>query len=160
MERRTAVLLLRPPTGELSVGVTWPANPGGPRPVVLLLAPDRFASTSRAECAAALADGSGVVVADLRCGGTQVGGRVDGAEVDAAAYTLGWLADHATQLAADPAAVVVARAASAVHTAWAVTARARAAGWPPVARHVRLHIAGGGADEFAAAAESDPTSHD
>jgi hypothetical protein len=149
MERRTAVLLLRPRTGEVSAGVTWPAAGGRARAAALLLAPDRFGGTSRAEYAAALANGSGYVVVDLRCGGTgpRSAGGVDAGELGVAAYTLGWLADHAAELGAEAAEVVVVSVPPAVETARAVTARARAEGWPRVARHAQI-------DEFAAAGPS------
>jgi hypothetical protein len=141
MEQRTAVLLLRPRTGELSAGVTWPAGSGRARGAALLLAPDRFGTASRAECAAAVADGAGVVVVDLRCADTGPH------SVDDASYTLGWLADHAAELGADASEVLVVSVPAAAGTAGAVTARARADGWPAVVRHLPL-------DEFAAPAES------
>jgi acetyl esterase/lipase len=141
MEQRMAVLLLRPRTGEVSAGVTWPVAVGRARAVALLLAPDRFGSTSRAECAAALANASEAVVVDLRCADT--GPR----SVDDASYTLCWLADHAAELGADADEVLMVSVPAAAATAWAVTARARADGWPPVTWRPLL-------DESAASAES------
>jgi hypothetical protein len=141
MEQRTAVLLLRPRTGELSAGVTWPAVAGRARGAALLLAPDRFGTTSRAACAAALANGTGAVVVDLCCADTGPH------SADDASYTLGWLADHAAELGADAAEILVASAPAAAATAGSVTARARADGWPPVIRHLRI-------DEFGTPAPS------
>jgi len=140
MEQRTAVLLLRPRTGEVSAGVTWPAATGRARAVALLLAPDRFGTGSRAECAAALANGTGAVVVDLRCADTGPH------SADGAAYTLRWVADHAAELGADATEVLVVSAPAAAATARRLTAGARDDGWPPV-RHVRL-------DEFSTPGQS------
>jgi hypothetical protein len=81
------------------------------------------------------------VVVDLRCSDTGPH------SADDASYTLGWLADHAAELGADAAEVLVVSAPEAAGTAGAVTARARADGWPPVIRHLRI-------DEFGAPAQS------
>lgn len=133
-------MLLRPRTGAVSVGVTWPETARRAVPVVLLLAPDGFAATSRAEYAGKLSTGAGVVVADLRCGGRRAdqAGRIDEAELDAAEYTLRWLADHARELGGSPTAIVMVSLAGAAETGRVVSARAEADGWPPVAGHVQF----------------------
>jgi hypothetical protein len=141
----TAEVHLRTATERVRARVLWPApiRSGPPRPLVVL-----FADTS------ALPDGPGVrpePVARAReiCVALGVVVVVVAVAVDAVALGLmviGWAADHAAGLAADPTRLVVVGAGAGAAVAALVAARAGADGWPPIERLVVIDATAPSAD--------------
>jgi hypothetical protein len=134
-EPASGTLLLRDRTGAITGRLTWPAiaasgsvgpsgGPGRPElPAVLLLGPDLPARADRAACATRLSCRAGVLVLDLPWNRS--------AGLAKAEYALGWLADHASEVGADPQRLVVIGLTEATDAAVALACRARDEGWPP-----------------------------
>lgn len=113
---RHAVLQLRGAPSH----VTWPPATERPPALAVLLAPDEAAADPLRRALAV----------DARCVVLSV--DVPGAGPEVAA----WAADHAAELGADPARLVVAGHAEGARAAVAVVLGARAEGWPPITRQV------------------------
>jgi acetyl esterase len=131
---RVAALRLRSRTGALQARVAWPA-PADVPPALLVFFPDpgRDASSlCRALCRLA-----GVVLlsAPPRFGPAEPASTAfaDAAEV------LGWAADHAEELDADPARLLVGGQAAGAALAAAVALHARDQWWPAIGRQVLIH---------------------
>jgi alpha/beta hydrolase fold len=136
----SGTLLLRDRTGTITGRLTWPAiatsesvgpsgGPGRPElPAVLLLGPDVPARVDRAACATRLSCRAGALVLDLPWNRS--------AGLAKAEYALGWLADHASEVGADPQRLVVIGLTEATNAAAALACRARDEGWPPLAQHI------------------------
>lgn len=139
-EPASGTLLLRDRTGAITGRLTWPAiaaswsvgpsgGPGRPElPAVLLLGPDLPARVDRAACATRLSCRAGVLVLDLPWNRS--------AGLAKAEYALGWLADHASEVGADPQRLVVIGLTEATDAAVALACHARDEGWPPLAQHI------------------------
>jgi acetyl esterase/lipase len=113
---RDAALRLRGRTGRVRAKVHWPGAPGAARAPGLLLH---------------LYDDPGTADAQNRELCTRTGCVVvavpGSASVNEVADLLGWIADHAGELEAEPGPIRVTGSAAA-----AILARAREDGWPPV----------------------------
>jgi acetyl esterase len=121
-----AALHLRSRGGVLPATVTWPATADGRPPALVVFfadvaRPDRFTS-ALAECAVVL---TVVVHATPYDAATTA--------FDDASAVLGWSADHAGELDADPDRLVVAGHAGGAALAAAVALHARDQWWPAVA---------------------------
>jgi acetyl esterase/lipase len=128
---RSAELRLRGRAGALNARVHWPA-PAEPAPALMVFFPDpaRAGDTLARE----LARLAGVVVicADVRPAAFDVAVTA----FDDAAAVLGWAADHAGELDADPDRLLVAGDGAGAALAAAVTLHARDQWWPAIARQV------------------------
>jgi hypothetical protein len=139
-EPASGTLLLRDRTGAITGRLTWPViaasesvvpsgGLGRPElPAVLLLGPDLPARVDRAACATRLSCRAGALVLDLSWNRS--------AGLAKAEYALGWLADHASEVSADPQRLVVIGLTEATDAAAALACRARDEGWPPLAQHM------------------------
>jgi hypothetical protein len=126
--QRDADLSLRERNGIVRVRVNWP-TPDCPKPapvLVFLSGDDTIAEAVDARCRALSADHC-LVVLSVRTAG-----------IDTATTALEWAADHATQLEADPGAVLVGGIGEGADLAARVAAGARANGWPELAGEVLL----------------------
>jgi acetyl esterase/lipase len=130
---RVARLHLRSRAGALAATVAWPAPAERP-PALLLFFPDAELPDV---FSAALSRAAGVVVLtaavrpapyDLAC-----------TAFDDASAVLGWAADHAEELDADPERLVVAGHGGGAALAAAVTLHARDQWWPAISRQVLIH---------------------
>lgn len=121
--RRVADLQLRGSSGWLRPRLHWPVPPVGA--AALLVAFGVPGATCSSLCAR-----TGVVVL-----------AVDLVGLDDATSVLGWAADHARELDADPGALLVAGAGPGTALARDVTRRARESGWPPVRAELRYDSA-------------------
>jgi acetyl esterase len=139
--RRIADVQLRGPGGPLAARAYWPA----PRdamapPALLVLLPGGNAEcdhlgTVDALCRGACAD-IGVVVLSLTYRSSAPAPR-DAALVDSIA-AVHWAADHAAELGADPARLILAGAGTGGRLAAAVSRQAREDGWPVLERQVSI----------------------
>jgi hypothetical protein len=134
LARRTAELRLRSRTGPLQAHVAWP-EPGDRPPALLVFFSDPgddAGGLCRAFCTQA-----GVVVlsAPPRFGPAEPASTA----FDDAAAVLGWAADHAEELDADPGRLVVCGERAGAALAAAVTLHARDQWWPAIARQVLIH---------------------
>jgi len=131
---RTAELRLRGRTGALDAEVAWPAS-ADRRPALLVFFPDPGH------------DARGLCLALCRLGGVVVLSAAPRTAPDALAATafedaaavLGWAADHAAELDADPARLVVGGERAGAALAAAVTLHARDQWWPAIARQLLIH---------------------
>ena len=123
-----ANLVLRERSGLMRVRVNWPPPDCGPRnPVLVFLSTDEEPTDTVDGICRALCAEACVVVLSVRT-----------ACRDTAATALEWAADHATQLEADPAAVLVGGVGKGGDLAAQVAHRAREIGWPTLAGDVLL----------------------
>jgi acetyl esterase len=132
--RRVAELRLRSRTGPLQARVAWPAPTDRP-PALLVFFPDpaRDAdSLCRALCRLA---GVVVLAATPRSGPAEPASSA----FDDAAAVLGWAADHAEELDADPGRLIVGGERAGAALAAAVTLHARDQWWPAIARQLLIH---------------------
>jgi hypothetical protein len=129
---RVAALHLRGRAGVLPATVAWPA-PAEQAPALLVFFPD---ATQPDVFSAALARTAGVVVltAAVRSSPYDLAATA----FDDAAAVLGWAADHADELDADPARLVVAGHGGGAALAAAVTLHARDEWWPAISRQVLI----------------------
>jgi hypothetical protein len=126
--QRDADLSLRERNGIVRVRVNWPI-PDCPKPapiLVFLSGDDTSAEAVDARCRELSADHC-LVVLSVRTAG-----------FDTATTALEWAADHATQLDADPDAVLVGGIGAGADLAARVAAGARANGWPELVGEVLL----------------------
>jgi alpha/beta hydrolase fold len=126
--QRDADLSLRERNGIVRVRVNWP-TPDCPKPapvLVFLSGDDTLAEAVDARCRELSADHC-LVVLSVRTAG-----------LDTATTALEWAADHATQLEADPGAVLVGGIGEGADLAARVAASARANGWPELIGEVLL----------------------
>jgi len=131
---RVAELRLRGRTGALDAEVAWPA-PADPPPALLVFFPHpgrEAGSLCRALCRLA---GAVVLSAAPR---TAPDALATTAFEDAAAV-LGWAADHAAELDADPQRLIVGGEGAGAALAAAVTLHARDQWWPAIARQLLVH---------------------
>ena len=112
---RVANVRLRGSTGRLPARAYWPDHSGRAPPALVVYLHTADAGTTTAR----LCERAGVVVLAVRLGS-------DLARPDAIA-AVRWAADHAEELDADPARVLVAGTSAAE-----VTERVRGSGWPHV----------------------------
>jgi acetyl esterase/lipase len=136
LARRTAELRLRSRTGPLRAHVAWP-EPADRPSALLVFFPQPGADAgalSRALCRLA-----GVVVlsAPPRSGPAEPASTA----FDDAAVVVGWAADHAEELDADPGRLIVGGERAGAALAAAVTLHARDQWWPAIARQVLIHPA-------------------
>jgi acetyl esterase len=130
---RVAELHLRSRGGVLSATVAWPAPADRP-PALLVFFPD----ADRPDVfSAALSREAGVVVLTAAVRSSPY--DLDATAFDDASAVLGWAADHADELDADPDRLVVAGDGGGAALAAAVTLHARDQWWPAIARQVLIH---------------------
>jgi len=132
--RRVAELRLRSRTGPLQAHVAWPA-PAEQAPALLVFFPDPgrdAGSLCRALCRLA-----GVVV--LSATPRSAPAEPASTAFDDAAAVLGWAADHAEELDADPGRLMVGGERAGAALAAAVTLHARDQWWPAIARQLLIH---------------------
>jgi acetyl esterase len=124
LPERTAELHLRGTSGPLPARISWPAqSPAGPPVVVLCPGGGSAVDTlERKLCAA------GMLVVCARSATT----------LERAATVLEWVADHGTELGADPGRLLVAGAGTGAELATALMAYADDRGWPPIEGQVLL----------------------
>jgi acetyl esterase/lipase len=130
-EPRQADLRLRGAGTLLRPRVSWPRGGRGTGVLVFLPDPASTSAWSDAFCRASC-DEAGFVVLS-----------VADATFEAATTTLEWAADHAPELGADPARLVIAGQGSGAGLAAAAALRARGCEWPALTRQV---LAGPGLD--------------
>lgn len=125
---RDAELSLRERNGIVRVRVNWPA-PGCAEapPVLVFLSGDDTPAEAVDSCCRALSADHCLVVLSVRTGA-----------FDTATTALEWAADHATQLDADPGAVLVGGIGEGADLAARVAAGARENGWPELVGEVLL----------------------
>jgi hypothetical protein len=123
---RDASLALRERNGIVRVRVNWPTLDGKPPALAFLSSDDVRTDTVDALCRD-LCDEAGILVLSVRtdC-------------LDTATTALEWTADHAQQLDADPAAVLVGGIRRGGALAAAVALGARDNGWPDLVRQVLI----------------------
>jgi len=131
---RVAELQLRGRTGVLRASVAWPVPAERP-PALLVYFP--HSARDAGQLARALSRLAGVVVltAEVRSAASDFASTA----FDDASATLGWAADHAEELDADPDRLLVAGYGAGAALAAAVTLHARDQWWPAVARQVLIH---------------------
>ncbi len=131
---RFAELRLRGRAGVLRASVSWP-EPAERLPALVVFFPDPGRDAGR--LVRALSRDAGVVVlaAHVRSAPSD---PVSTAFDDASAV-LGWAADHAEELDADPGRLVVAGEGAGAALAAAVTLHARDEWWPAIARQILIH---------------------
>ena len=126
--QRDADLSLRERNGIVRVRVNWP-TPDCPKPapvLVFLSGDDTRAEAVDARCRELSAEHC-LIVLSVRTVG-----------IDTATTALEWAADHATQLEADPDAVLVGGIGEGADLAARVAAGARENGWPELIGEVLL----------------------
>jgi hypothetical protein len=121
-----ATLLLRSRTGPVTAELAWSEVTSDGPAVLLLRDPDSRAA--RPTLADELARSALAVVLELP--------PDDAGEPVSAEFSLGWLADHAGELGADPTWLVVVGVGAAAATAATLACRAAADGWPTLTLHV------------------------
>ena len=117
---RSAAVQLRGSTGPIWARVYWPPA-GGPTPPLLVFFPG--AGDPDAECRQLCLRGGLVILAG------PVSTQYDEAVADAKAI-VGWAADHALDLEADPARLLITGTGDGTAVAAAVTRIAADEGWP------------------------------
>jgi acetyl esterase/lipase len=127
---RVAELRLRSRAGTLGAHVAWPAHAERP-PALLVYFPDPERAPET------LARPAGVVV--LTAAVRSAPSDLDATAFDDAAAVLGWAADHAAELDADPDRLLVGGAGAGAALAAAVTLHARDQWWPAIARQLLIH---------------------
>jgi acetyl esterase len=139
--RRIADVQLRGPGGRLAARAYWPAPRGAMAPPALLvLLPggdaegDTF-GTVDALCRGACAD-IGVMVLSLTYRSSAPAPRAAAFEDSMAAVH--WAADHAAELGADPARLLLAGAGTGARLAAAIARQALEDGWPALERQVSI----------------------
>jgi acetyl esterase len=121
---RIADLQLRGSTSPLPVRVYWPGQVASrPVPLLVFCIVGAGAGAQAEPTCRRLSEEAGLLVLAVRC----PGGAHDGMTV------LEWAAEHAAELGADPARLLVAGQGAGDAVATAVISQARAAGWPEVA---------------------------
>ena len=121
---RIADLQLRGSTSPLPVRVYWPGQATSqPVPVLVFCIVGAGAGAQAEQTCRRLSEDCGLLVLVVRC----LAGVLDGMSV------LEWAAEHAAELGADPARLLVAGQGAGGAVATAVISQARAAGWPEVA---------------------------
>jgi acetyl esterase len=121
---RIADLQLRGSTSPLPVRVYWPGQAASqPVPLLVFCIVGAGAGAQAEQTCRRLSEDCGLLVLGVRC----LAGVHDGMTV------LEWAAEHAAELGADPARLLVAGQGAGGAVATAVTSQARAAGWPEVA---------------------------
>jgi acetyl esterase/lipase len=125
---RDASLALRERNGIVRVRVNWPSAGDGETPPVLVFLSDADVRTDTVDrlCRSLCAE-SHMVVLSVRT-----------ACLDTALTAVEWTADHATQLDADPDAVLVGGIGRGSALAASVALSARENGWPELAGQVLL----------------------
>ena len=123
---RNASLALREQRGIVRVRVNWPTVDAKPPVLAFLSSDDVRLDTADALCRGLCAD-AGILVLSVRT-----------ACFDTATTTLEWTADHAEQLDADPATVLVGGSGRGGALAAAVALGARDNGWPDLTRQVLI----------------------
>jgi acetyl esterase/lipase len=131
---RTAELRLRGRTGTLDAEVAWPAPADRP-PALLVFFPDP-GQDARGLCRA-LCRLAGVVV--LSAAPRAAPDEPAATAFEDAAAVLGWAADHAAELDADPERLIVGGEGAGAALAAAVTLHARDEWWPAIARQLLIH---------------------
>ena len=119
---RIADLQLRGSTSPLPVRVYWPGQATA-QPVPLLVFCIVGAGAAAEETCRSLSEDLGLLVLAVRCA----------ADADDGMTVLEWAAEHAAELGADPARLVVAGQGAGGAVATAVISQAQAAGWPEAA---------------------------
>lgn len=121
---RIADLQLRGSTSPLPVRVYWPGQAASqPVPLLVFCIVGAGAGGRAEQACRRLSEDAGLLVLGVRC----LAGAHDGMTV------LEWAAEHAAELGADPARLLVAGQGAGDAVAAAVISQARAAGWPEVA---------------------------
>jgi acetyl esterase len=121
---RIADLQLRGSTSPLPVRVYWPGQAASqPAPVLVFCIVGAGAGAQAEQTCRRLSEDCGLLVLGVRC----LAGAHDGMTV------LEWAAEHAAELGADPAQLLVAGQGAGGAVATAVISQARVAGWPEVA---------------------------
>jgi acetyl esterase/lipase len=131
---RAAELRLRSRTGPLQACVAWPAPADVPPPLLVFFPDpgDDATSLCRALCRLA---GVVVLAAPPRSGPAEPASTA----FDDAAAVLGWAADHAEELDADPGRLIVGGERAGAALAAAVALHARDQWWPAISRQVLIH---------------------
>jgi len=124
--RPSAQLRLR--GGDLGAQLIWPAGP--PTGTLVLLVGADEAAHGESICRA-LSDALGVVALSVPCRGADDG-----------ATAVEWAADHAAQIGADGARLILGGLHAGADAAAALAVRARDEGWPDIACLVLIHAHG------------------
>ena len=137
---------LRGNTSPAPVRVYWPSQPASHQVPLLVFC---IAGAGAETACRTLSEDAGLVVLAVRC---DLAGVHDGMNV------LAWAADHAAELGADPARLLVGGEGAGATVAAAVAREAQAQRWPPVVyagelRELRRFLPGG--DEYPRAPSSD-----
>jgi acetyl esterase len=127
---RGAELRLRGRTGAVHASVAWPAPAEIPPAIVVF-----FADPARP--AGLLTRPAGVVVLTVAIRPAPL--DLTATPFDDASAVLGWAADHAGELDADPDRLLVAGEGAGAALAAAVTLHARDEWWPAIVRQVLIH---------------------
>ena len=121
---RIADLQLRGSTSPVPVRVYWPGQAASqPVPVLVFCIVGAGAGAQAEQTCRRLSEDHGLLVLGVRC----LAGAHDGMTV------LEWAAEHAAELGADPARLLVAGQGAGGAVATAVISQARAGGWPEAA---------------------------
>jgi acetyl esterase/lipase len=135
--RRTADLHLRGREGSVTVRVRWPVT-DAPRPPLALFLPDAGPASGvdaaddelcRELCA-------GLAAVTLCAPWSTHGDGAPYSPLERASAALEWSADHAAELGADPARIVVAGRGAGAAAAAVLAVRARDRGWPGIVRQL------------------------
>jgi acetyl esterase len=144
---RIADMQLRGNTSPGPVRVYWPSQPASHQVPLLVFC---IVGAGAETACRILSEDAGLVVLAVRC---DLAGVHDGLNV------LAWAADHAAELGADPARLLVGGEGAGATVAAAVAREAHAQRWPPVVyagelRELRRFLAAG-RDEYPRAPSSD-----
>jgi alpha/beta hydrolase fold len=131
---RDAELRLRGRAGVLRASVSWP-EPAERPPALVIFFPDPARDAGQLVRVLSRLGGVVVLAAHVRSAPSD---PVSTAFDDASAV-LGWVADHAEELDADPDRLVVAGEGAGAALAAAVALHARDEWWPAIARQVLIH---------------------
>jgi acetyl esterase len=126
---RTADLALRGPHGRLRATVQWPTVPGPHTPLVFFSG--SWVGAADGELAETLCDAicsTGVVALLMRWREAR---GYESAVADATS-AIGWVADHAAELDADPSRLIVGGDGDAAAAVTEAARRMRQAGWPAI----------------------------
>jgi acetyl esterase len=129
---RIADLTLRGAEGRMRARVSWPACAGPVSPAALVFFPESWFHSGNTDVAELLASGlcavAGLVVVLVHWRRSR---GYDAAVRDATA-AIEWVADHATELDADPRMLLVGAEGDASAVVVEVARGARERGWPPI----------------------------